>query len=145
MIQKVNQNYQPSLPLKRQARSLPEQPDAYRTERANRFTRFERLTRFLDDSFQIPGTGISIGWDSIIGIVPGLGDLISTILACYLIYQARQLGASNWVLARMIGNTGADFLLGSVPVAGDVFDVFFKSNRRNSQLLKKHLDRRNAS
>lgn len=141
MIQKIKQN-----------RSLTEYlfpPSAdqgvYRGERVDRFARFEKLTRLLDDSFTIPGTSIRVGWDSIIGIVPGLGDMISTVLSGYLIYQAKQLGASNWVLARMVGNTGLDFLLGSIPIAGDIFDVFFKSNRRNSRLLKKHLDRRNAS
>ncbi|MCR9231830.1 DUF4112 domain-containing protein [Gimesia chilikensis] len=141
MIQKIKQN-----------RSLAEylfppsvNQGAYRAERVDRFARFEKLTSLLDDSFTIPGTNIRVGWDSIIGIVPGLGDMISTALSGYLIYQAKQLGASNWVLARMVGNTGLDFLLGSIPIAGDIFDVFFKSNRRNSRLLKKHLDRRNAS
>lgn len=116
----------------------------FRAERVDRFKRFERLTHFLDDSLRVPGTNMKIGWDTLIGIVPGLGDMITTALSGYLIYEARQLGASRWVLTRMVGNVIVDFLIGAIPVAGDVFDAFFKSNRRNSRLLKKHLDRRNG-
>lgn len=140
MIQEVR--HRESSPVKPIA--LPASDSVYRAERADRFAQFEKLTRFLDDAIKVPGTNMRIGWDSLIGIVPGLGDVVSTALSGYLIYQAKQLGASNWVLARMAGNVGLDFLIGAVPVVGDVFDVFFKSNRRNSQLLKKHLDRRNA-
>ncbi|HCO23526.1 DUF4112 domain-containing protein [Gimesia maris] len=140
MIQKVK--YKQSSPVKPIV--LPARDSAYRAERVDRFAQFEKLTRFLDDAIKVPGTNMRIGWDSLIGIVPGLGDVVSTALSGYLIYQAKQLGASNWVLARMAGNVGLDFLIGAVPVVGDVFDAFFKSNRRNSQLLKKHLDRHNA-
>ncbi|EDL61482.1 DUF4112 domain-containing protein [Gimesia maris] len=140
MIQKVKDKQ--SSPVKPIV--LPARDSAYRAERVDRFAQFEKLTRFLDDAIKVPGTNMRIGWDSLIGIVPGLGDVVSTALSGYLIYQAKQLGASNWVLARMAGNVGLDFLIGAVPVVGDVFDAFFKSNRRNSQLLKKHLDRHNA-
>ncbi|QDT81694.1 hypothetical protein Mal35_51780 [Gimesia maris] len=140
MIQKVK--YKQSSSVKPIV--LPARDSAYRAERVDRFAQFEKLTRFLDDAIKVPGTNMRIGWDSLIGIVPGLGDVVSTALSGYLIYQAKQLGASNWVLARMAGNVGLDFLIGAVPVVGDVFDAFFKSNRRNSQLLKKHLDRHNA-
>ena len=140
MIQKVK--YKQSSPVKPIV--LPARDSAYRAERVDRFAQFEKLTRFLDDAIKVPGTNMRIGWDSIIGIVPGLGDVVSTVLSGYLVYQAKQLGASNWVLTRMVGNVALDFLIGAVPVVGDVFDVFFKSNRRNSKLLKKHLDRHNA-
>ena len=140
MIQKVK--YKQSSPVKPIV--LPARDSAYRAERVDRFAQFEKLTRFLDDAIKVPGTNLRIGWDSIIGIVPGLGDVVSTVLSGYLVYQAKQLGASNWVLTRMVGNVALDFLIGAVPVVGDVFDVFFKSNRRNSKLLKKHLDRHNA-
>ncbi|QDT41931.1 hypothetical protein Pan241w_20110 [Gimesia alba] len=103
--------------------------------------RFERLTHFLDDAFKVPGTNLRIGWDTLIGIVPGLGDMISATLSGYLIYEAKQLGASRWVLARMIGNVALDSVLGAIPLLGDVFDAFFKSNRRNARLLKQHLNR----
>lgn len=103
--------------------------------------RFERLTHFLDDAFKVPGTNLRIGWDTLIGFVPGLGDMITATLSGYLIYEAKQLGASRWVLARMIGNVALDSLIGAIPLLGDVFDAFFKSNRRNSRLLKKHLNK----
>ena len=140
MIQKAK--YKQSSPVKPIV--LPARDSAYRAERVDRFAQFEKLTRFLDDAIKVPGTNLRIGWDSIIGIVPGLGDVVSTVLSGYLVYQAKQLGAPNWVLTRMVGNVALDFLIGAVPVVGDVFDVFFKSNRRNSKLLKKHLDRHNA-
>lgn len=112
-----------------------------RTQRVDRMARFERLTHFLDDAFKVPGTNLRIGWDTLIGIVPGLGDMITATLSGYLIYEAKQLGASRWVLTRMVGNVALDSLIGAIPLLGDVFDAFFKSNRRNSRLLKKHLNR----
>ena len=107
MIQKVK--YKQSSPVKPIV--LPARDSAYRAERVDRFAQFEKLTRFLDDAIKVPGTNMRIGWDSLIGIVPGLGDVVSTALSGYLIYQAKQLGASNWVLARMAGNVGLDFLI----------------------------------
>lgn len=113
-----------------------------RPEHAERMDRFEKLTHFLDDAFQIPGTSLRIGWDTLIGLIPGLGDLITATLSGYLIYEARNLGVSRWVLTRMVGNVVMDSLIGAIPLVGDVFDAFFKSNRRNSRLLKKHLSKR---
>ena len=113
-----------------------------RPKHAERMDRFEKLTHFLDDAFQIPGTSLRIGWDTLIGLIPGLGDLITATLSGYLIYEARNLGVSRWVLTRMVGNVVMDSLIGAIPLVGDVFDAFFKSNRRNSRLLKKHLSKR---
>jgi hypothetical protein len=62
-------------------------------------------------------------------------------MGLYLVWEARNLGASRFTLARMLGNVGVDALLGSVPLAGDVFDIFFRSNRRNIKLLRQHLNR----
>jgi hypothetical protein len=112
-----------------------------RTTQADRLERIERLTHFLDEAFQIPGTNIRVGWDTLIGLVPGLGDLATTAMSAYLIQQAREAGASKWVIARMLGNVGLDLTVGAVPLLGDAFDLFFKSNRRNARLLKRHLDR----
>ncbi|QDV50070.1 DUF4112 domain-containing protein [Gimesia fumaroli] len=132
-----------SPPLTRK-RFKPAIGDSYHPERSDRMARFEQLTHFLDDAFRVPGTNLRIGWDTLIGIVPGLGDMISATLSGYLIYEAKQLGASRWVLARMVGNVALDSLIGAIPLLGDVFDAFFKSNRRNSRLLKKHLNKRNT-
>lgn len=109
------------------------------TMATDRMERIERLTHLLDESFKVPGTNFRIGWDSLIGLIPGLGDIATTALSGYLIYEARQAGASKWIIGRMIGNVGLDFLVGVIPLVGDAFDAFFKANRRNTKLLKKHL------
>ena len=79
------------------------------------------------------------GWDSILGLVPGLGDAVTVLPAAYMIHQAAGMGVRRRVLARMAANAGIDFVVGGVPILGDAFDVFFKSNRRNLALLEKEL------
>jgi hypothetical protein len=116
-------------------------PAAKTATQAERLEQIERWSHLLDEAFRVPGTNFRVGWDSIIGLVPGLGDLAMASLSAYLIYQARQAGASKWILTRMIGNVGIDFLVGSIPILGDVFDATWKANRRNSRLLMKHLRR----
>lgn len=108
----------------------------------DRMEQIERLTHLLDESFKLPGTDFRIGWDALIGLIPGAGDIASSALSAFMIYQAHRMGASKWIVARMMGNVGLDFLIGVVPVLGDTFDVFFKSNRRNTRLLKKHFESR---
>lgn len=109
--------------------------------RADSVARLELLSRLLDSAFVIPGTNQRIGLDPIIGLIPGLGDLISTVLSSYIIWEARQLGLPRWKIARMIGNVAADTVLGAIPLAGDVFDVFFRANRRNMRIVREHLER----
>ncbi len=121
--------------------SFPKAASPVQTSQQTRLDQIEQLTRFLDEAFRIPGTNIRVGWDTIIGLVPGLGDVATTAMSAYLIHQARQAGASKWVIARMLGNVGLDLTIGAVPLLGDAFDMFFKSNRRNARLLKRHLDR----
>jgi len=101
--------------------------------------RLARLARLLDSAVSVPGTGVRFGLDAAIGLLPGVGDLVATGLSLYLIAEARRLGISKWALLRMLGNVGIDLLLGSVPVAGDVFDVFWRANRRNMAILDRHL------
>ena len=93
----------------------------------------------LDDAFRIPGTNIRFGWDTVIGLVPGFGDAATMIVGMAPIWTAWRMGASRWLLARMMGNIAVDTVVGAVPVAGDLFDVFFRANRRNARLLEKHL------
>ncbi len=102
----------------------------------------EKLSVWLDSSITLPGTNYKIGWDTIVGLIPGIGDAISAALSTWIVIQAKRLGASNWVLARMIGNVAMDSLVGSVPLAGDVFDAMYKANNMNIALLKKHLDKK---
>jgi hypothetical protein len=97
----------------------------------------------MDDRYVVPGTRVRFGWDSILGLFPGLGDALTSIISLLIVHHAWQTGASPLTLARMIGNVAADFLLGSVPFVGDLFDVAFKANRRNARLLEQHLKRQN--
>lgn len=108
---------------------------------AHRLDQIERLTQFLDEAYRIPGTNFRVGWDTIIGLVPGIGDVATAAMSAYLIHQARQAGASKWMIARMLGNVGLDLAIGAIPLLGDAFDMVFKSNRRNARLLKRHLSR----
>lgn len=109
--------------------------------RAERIARIERLARLLDTRFGIPFTKVRFGADSLIGLAPGFGDAVTTALALYIVYEAHRLGAPKTVLARMLGNVAIDGLVGVVPVAGDVFDVMFRANRRNVGILREHLER----
>ena len=115
---------------------------AGRGTRANRETveRVQRLARLLDSWIEIPGTRITLGLDSIIGLVPGIGDAISFALASMILLEARRAGAPAGLQARMLGNSVLDLLLGAVPVVGDIADVAFRSNRANARLLVAHLD-----
>jgi hypothetical protein len=101
------------------------------------------LAGLMDDRYVVPGTRVRFGWDSILGLFPGLGDALTSIISLLIVHHAWQTGASPFTLARMIGNVAADFLLGSVPFVGDLFDVAFKANRRNARLLEQHLKRQN--
>lgn len=109
--------------------------------RAERIARIDRLATLLDTRFAIPFTKIRFGADSLIGLAPGVGDAITTALALYIVYEAHRLGAPKTVLARMLGNVAIDGMVGIVPVAGDVFDVMFRANRRNVRIVREHLDR----
>jgi hypothetical protein len=82
-----------------------------------------------------------VGFDAVIGLIPGVGDVITTVTSLYIVHQARQLGAPTHLILRMLGNIAIDGLAGSIPFVGDVFDTFYRSNRRNMDLLRRHLDR----
>lgn len=117
-------------------------PDADRTGNDRELARIESLTRLLDDIFCIPGTKMRFGLDGIIGLVVGIGDPAAAVLSLYLLVRAWWMGAPAGVLSRMAGNTGIDVVVGSVPLAGDLFDFIFKSNRRNLALFREHVARR---
>ena len=101
--------------------------------------RLDRLATTLDSAFVIPLTRIRFGADALLGLVPAAGDLVGAALSGYLILEARRLGAPPALLARMAGNVALDTVVGAVPVAGSVFDIFFKANRRNMAILREHL------
>lgn len=109
--------------------------------RAERIARVEWLATLLDTAIVVPGTGIRFGLDALIGLVPAVGDIVSMLLSLYIIREARALGAPRLLVARMLANVALDGVVGAVPVAGDLFDVAFRANRRNVALLLAHLDR----
>jgi hypothetical protein len=117
--------------------------DATRTEQS--LARLEALARLMDSAFVIPGTGIRMGLDGLIGLLPVAGDLIAGVVSSYLIWEARQLGASRWVIGRMMANTALDTLVGAVPVVGDAFDILFRANLKNMALLRRHLEKRGVA
>lgn len=102
----------------------------------------QRLADWLDTRFAIPGTNWRFGLDSIIGLVPGIGDLATTALGAYIIVRARELGAARHVQVRMAANLAVDALVGAIPLVGDIFDFAYRSNVKNVRLLLNHLEQR---
>lgn len=98
----------------------------------------EALARWFDYAFALPG-GFRFGFAGIIGLVPGIGDVVDAMVSVYIVVRAIQLGIPRVAIARMLVNIGIEALAGAVPFAGDLFDVAFKANRRNYQLVKSHL------
>ncbi len=104
--------------------------------------RLQRLAGLLDNAFRIPGTRWRVGWDSLIGVVPGIGDVLTSGVSLWIIGEARRLGAPRHLQLRMLGRLVVDTVLGTVPLLGDLFDAGYKANVRNVQLLQQWLDSR---
>ena len=103
---------------------------------------YRRLARLLDTRWEFPVLGFKFGLDALFGLVPVVGDIATGLVSAHIVYRATQMGASRWLLARMVTNVVIDTIFGSVPIIGSVFDVFFKSNIRNVRLLRRHVERR---
>jgi hypothetical protein len=103
--------------------------------------RLDRLSRILDVAFVLPGTNVRFGVEAILRLVPGFGDAAASALSCWLIYEAYRLGVPRSLLLRMIANVVVEGAAGAVPIAGDLFDVSWRANRRNVRLLREHFDR----
>ena len=101
-----------------------------------------RIADLFDTKWSIPGTRFRFGLDPILGLIPGVGDLVATGVTTWLIYQAHRLGMPLHVKARMALNAGIDFVIGAIPLVGDLFDFAFKANRRNLRILEKALKKR---
>jgi hypothetical protein len=110
-----------------------------------RVERLRRLAVLLDDSIPIPGTRFRIGVESIIGLIPGAGDLAGGAFSLYILLQAARMGVPRPLLVRMGTNLVIDVVVGAVPILGDLFDAGFKANLRNLALLERHADRPVAS
>ena len=98
--------------------------------------RLKRLSERLDNTFTIPGTKYKIGIEALIGAVPIIGDLIGGILASYIMYSGMKMGAPPRIIARMAVNIAIDFAIGSIPIIGDLFDLVWKANRKNVELIE---------
>ncbi len=105
--------------------------------REQRFARLEALAQLLDVAFVVPGTNFRYGIDGLIGLIPVVGDIITTAISLWIVREARALGAPRHLVARMLGNVAFDGVVGLVPLAGDAFDVMFRANVRNLRLLRK--------
>ena len=117
----------PSLPMGRDPQSIRQ--------------RIEMMEMILERSFTVPGSSRTFGMDSIIGLIPVIGDFVSAGLGAYIVWEARNLGVPKWKIWRMAGNIAFDTAVGAVPVAGDLFDFLYKSNTKNLRIIKKHLDK----
>ncbi|MEK7342913.1 MAG: DUF4112 domain-containing protein [Pseudomonadota bacterium] len=107
--------------------------------------RVEAMEAMLEGLFVIPGTQRRVGLDSLIGLVPVVGDLATAAMGAWMVWEARNLGMSKWQLTRMAANVGFDTLVGAIPFAGDLFDFFYKSNSKNLRIIRRHLDRHHPS
>lgn len=109
-----------------------------------RLAELDRLATLLDSRWGIKGTPFTFGIDGVASLLPVIGDGATGLISAYIIYRAAKMGAPQNVLVKMAGNAGLDFVIGSIPVAGTVFDVFFKANKRNIRLLRTHLERQHS-
>ena len=115
-------------------------PRGGRAGRALSDENLDMLSHVLDDCLRIPGTSVRFGLDAIVGLVPGIGDVIGGLASCILIGAAWFRGVPYITLTRMAVNVGIEVLVGSVPFLGDAFDVAWKANRRNYKLLTRHVE-----
>lgn len=100
----------------------------------------EKIAFLLDDLFRVPGTQKRVGLDPIIGLIPGFGDFATSIAGAALLVTGVQKAIPKSVYLRMISNWTLNALIGAVPLLGDIFSFWFKSNRRNQELIKAHID-----
>ena len=99
------------------------------------------ISKLLDNAIAVPGTSWKIGFDPIVGLIPGIGDLVGALLSGYIVVEAARAEVPTLTLARMLANVGIDTLVGAVPAVGDLFDAAWKANTRNAALLERHLTR----
>lgn len=105
-------------------------------ERADVERSLEQLSRMMDGLFRIPGTGWRVGLDALVGLVPGVGDFATTAVSFYILAAGVRYRVPKATLLRMASNVAVDYLVGAVPFVGDLFDVAWKSNQMNVELLR---------
>lgn len=106
-----------------------------------RLERVQKLADLLDTRFRVPGTNMRFGLDGLLGLIPGIGDTAALGLSLWIVAEAWQMGLPRSVLARMLLNVALDYLVGLIPLLGDWFDFAYKANRRNADLMLRHLAR----
>jgi hypothetical protein len=123
---------QPSSPLNNQEIARPERMEFPPNPR---YRRIRFLSELMDQSIVLPN-GYRIGLDPLLGLMPGIGDLLGAAISSYLVYECARLGVPKRVLGKMAGNIAVEAIVGVVPVVGDVFDAAWKANMRNLRLLE---------
>lgn len=111
------------------------------TDPASVRARVVAMERLLERSFTIPGVNMPVGLDALIGLVPVLGEIVTTAMGAYIIWEARNLGLPKWKLARMGANVLFDTAIGAIPLVGDAADLVFRSNTKNLRIILKHIDK----
>jgi len=109
-------------------------------ELAARTARLERLARLMDRAVSVPGTRIGFGMDPIIGLIPGVGDAVASAVAVWIVLEAARLGVPQATLLRMLSNVAVDTFGGTVPIAGDLWDVAWRANMKNVALVRAHVE-----
>jgi len=105
-----------------------------------RLDKLDRLADFLDESIRIPVIGYRIGYDALVGMIPGVGDIVGMVVSSYIVLQAARFRIPRATLLRMIANVAVEALIGAIPLLGDVFDATYKANLRNVRLLHSRLE-----
>lgn len=107
-----------------------------------RIRRLDRLAILMDDSIRIPVVGYRIGYDVLLGLIPGIGDIAGLAIGTYVVLESARFKVPRSTLLRMIANVALDTIFGAIPIVGDVFDATYKANLRNLRLLREHTDSR---
>jgi len=97
------------------------------------------LAHLLDSAFQIPGLNVRVGLDALLGVIPGLGDIGTSLMSMLVLREANRRGVPRITMARMTANLAIDAAMGTIPILGDAFDIYWKANERNVALLKRHV------
>lgn len=115
-------------------------------QRTRSLAEVEALAWLLDNSMPVPGTGgRRFGVDAVIGLVPGIGDIVSGALGLIVVWRGSRMGLPRIVVGRMLLNTLVDIAVGAIPILGDAFDLWFKASTRNLGLMRRHLERPDTS
>lgn len=107
-------------------------------DRLHKLRRMRNIASIMDAQFNV--MGFKIGLDSVIGLIPWLGDVIAAIIAAYIIFEAYTIGIPKEIIAKMMGNVVLDMVIGGIPIIGDVFDILFKANLRNMRMVEAYVE-----